>query len=98
MGNEYLKIFFGIFLTIWGLSAILNRHHLAQVLKDASLHPSIQLILGLISLIIGAFVVSVHNIWSEIHHEIGITILGWLFLIAGAFKLLFVKQFVRLLK
>lgn len=97
MQTDHLRIFFGIFLTIWGLGAILNRHHLREVLKDALAHPAILLIFAVIPLVIGAFAVSTHNVWHS-NREVGITLLGWLFLAFGTFKTLLTRQCARLMR
>lgn len=92
-----IRLFFALFLTIWGLGCALNSTYLFSVIKDTVQHPAMQLNFALIPLIIGSFTIATHNIWTPDENLI-ITILGWFIFMGGAFRTLCIQQYVAMMK
>lgn len=91
------RLFFALFLTIWGLGCALNSAYLLRVVHDTVEHPAIQLLFALIPLLIGSYTIATHNIWT-FDENLLVTLLGWLIFMGGAFRTLCVTQYVALMK
>jgi hypothetical protein len=97
METGTLGLFLGILLTIWGVGILGNASYMNQIIDDAIAHPGVQVMFALIPLIMGSFIVAAHNIWA-LDRSLIITILGWLMLLSGTFRTVFMKQFIAMLK
>jgi len=90
-----LARFLGIFFTIWGLGVIANQKRLHGTIDEIVKSQGLQLIAALLPLIIGSFFVAVHNVWTK-DWQVIITIFGYLFLFAGAFRAIMTQTWVNL--
>jgi len=88
-----LARFLGIFLTIWGIGAIANQKRLPGAIDEIVKSKSMQLIAAFIPLVMGSFFVAVHNRWVA-DWTISVTIVGWLFLLGGAFRAIMTEKWV----
>ena len=92
-----LAKFLGIFMVVFGLSILMKREGCKDVVADLIEHKASQLIAGLMPLVIGAYIVVIHNIWVG-SWEVLITILGWLMLLAGIVRLILTDFWIEKLK
>ncbi len=65
-----------------GLGMILNRAHYEKLYRALIESPALIYISGIIALLFGFLIVSIHNIW-DVQWTLFITIFGWLALIKG---------------
>lgn len=97
MGTLFLAQYFGIIFTIMGIGVIMNKKHVQNILSDIIAHPGTQLLFGFIPLLLGTYVILVHNVWS-MNLTVFITLVGWLMFLGGVFRLVFVEMWVELIK
>ena len=87
---------FGLFFSLLGLGLVTNQHFFRTVMEDMIHHPGLQLVAAIVPLLIGSALVVQHptfgNDWTIL-----VTLLGYMILFAGAFRLLFNTQWVKMM-
>ena len=78
----------GIVCLVGGLEALFHREAMSHAINGAIEHPVALWIVGLINLLIGSFMVAVHEVWSADWRG-AVTIIGWSALLKGAILWLF---------
>ncbi len=73
---------FAIYFFWLGLAFLLNPQNMGKVYRLIEKNELFLFFGGIIALVIGAFIVSVHNIWM-LHWTLVITILGWWSVLKG---------------
>ncbi len=91
----FLARVMGITLSILYLGAIINFKVLQKSVRTIEEQPVILFISGFISLVLGALVIEVHNIWVA-NWQVIITIFGWIMLIVGAIRVLIPQAAIKL--
>jgi hypothetical protein len=76
----------GIIFVVMGISIISNKKSISGVLADLEEDPGFLWIAGLMALLIGAFMVAVHNTWGSGFQTV-ISLIGWLSIIKGTVML-----------
>ncbi len=71
-----------LYITI-GLGILLNRERYTKIYQELLNSPALLYVSGIVVLLIGWFIVSIHNEW-ETGWPLVITIFGWVALIKGA--------------
>jgi len=79
--------FFGIYLIVVGLAALVRPGHFKGIYKDFFENSGLMALSGILALIIGAAIVSVHNVWV-LGWPVIITIIGWWGVVKGAILLI----------
>ncbi len=97
MTEMHLARLFGLFLTIFALGVLFNREHVSRAAQDIAEHDGLQVPAALIPLLIGCYLVVTHNHWVW-GWPLVLTLFGWMTLLGGAFRCLFVRQWVAMLK
>jgi len=87
-GTIILAKIFGIYLVVSGLSLIINREWYYKAMHEVANNNGVMMLIGLVTLILGAIAVSFHNHWTE-DWRVVITLLCWLVLIGGVVRTLF---------
>jgi len=82
MVTMILAKFFGLYYLAVGFSFFYNPKHLSKLYQSIKKEPSMQFLGGILALFVGAFVVSIHNIWIP-NWPVILTIIGWMSLIKG---------------
>lgn len=96
--REYeLARIFGLFLTLFAIGVLFNREHIRKAVKDIAEHDGLQIPAALFPMLVGCYLIIVHNIWAW-NWSLVLTLFGWLIFLAGAFRCLFVSQWVSMLK
>ncbi len=72
----------GIYIAVVGWAIIINPKHWFETLQEMRKNLPVDLIVGIISLLFGAVIVTVHNIWV-LSPAMITTIIGWLALLKG---------------
>lgn len=87
-----ISIFFaqmlGIMFIVLGLSMMINKKWTAIAIEEITKNQGIIWLAGLITLILGATIVALNNVWTS-GLPLFITIIGWLTLIKGGAILIF---------
>lgn len=83
----------GLYFLSVGLAFIINPDRLRQLYPQIKRDENFLLLGGMLALLIGAFVVALHNIWA-FGWPVIITVLGWWSLIKG-FGLLVYPDFIK---
>ncbi len=83
----------GLYFLSVGLAFIINPDRLRQLYPQIKRDENFLLLGGMLALLIGAFVVALHNIWS-LDWPLIITVLGWWSLLKG-FGLLVYPDFIK---
>lgn len=86
--SEILAKIFGLYFLALGLALIINPHRFKKIYQQIAEDENFLLLSAFLALWIGAFVVSVHNLWF-FQWPVIITILGWWGLIKGFAFLIF---------
>ena len=75
-------------LLVIGAALIINRDHMREMATDFLEHRGLIFLAGVLTLFGGLAIVLTHNVW-EAGWPVVITILGWLLVVGGAFRILF---------
>jgi len=86
----FLGKIISVFLIVFSLGILLNRHIYKKVFHEMIETPAILTISGIVTIILGLLIVLSHNIWNVAWESI-ISIIGWVLLIQGIFRLVFPK-------
>jgi len=78
----------GPMLLVIGAALIINRDHMREMATDFLEHRGLIFLAGVLTLFGGLAIVLTHNVW-EAGWPVVITILGWLLVVGGAFRILF---------
>ena len=78
--------FFGIYLLVVGVAALVRPTHFKGIYREFFREPGLLVLSGILSLVIGAAIVSLHNIWV-LGWPVLITIIGWWGVAKGAILL-----------
>ena len=87
MESIVLAKIFGLFCTIFGISALLHTDHMKSVVQAVLDNSGLQLVAGIVPLLIGSFLVSTHNYWVN-DWTVLVTIGGWLMFVGGVIRVL----------
>lgn len=82
----WLARMFGLYFVIIAVSMLLFPKHFKQLYLSLSSHEGIIIISGLLTLILGIVLVTVHNFW-QMNWMLSITLIAWLLLIKGLVRL-----------
>jgi hypothetical protein len=91
----YLAKLIGPTLIVIGLGMLINRDGYRDMAREFLGSRALIYIAGILAFIPGLAVVLAHNVWAA-DWRILITILGWLALIGGAFRILFPQEVTRI--
>lgn len=86
----FLGKIISVFLIVFSLGILLNRHIYKKAFHEMIETPAILTISGIVTIILGLLIVLSHNIWNAAWESI-ISIIGWVLLIQGIFRLVFPK-------
>ena len=89
----YIGRIFGTFLFFSSLAFLLDSTHYRKVVKEVLSKPAFVAITGFLAFLVGLIMVIFHNVWNQ-GWETVITIVSWLVLLSGAFRLFFPKTVV----
>ena len=78
----------GPMLLVIGAALLINRDHMREMATDFLEHRGLIFLAGVLTLFGGLAIVLTHNVW-EAGWPVAITILGWLLVVGGAFRILF---------
>ena len=73
---------FGLYMLIAGLAIISNRKHMVLAIIAIAKERSSQLIGGLVALLLGLFIVNIHNDWSMLPASL-VSPIGWASVVKG---------------
>ncbi|MBS0624919.1 MAG: hypothetical protein JSS32_02575 [Verrucomicrobia bacterium] len=93
----FLAQLIGWYLFLTSLSWLINQAHYKKVFSDFLGNQSLLTFAGAVGIIFGLLIVLVHNKWVS-DWPILVTIIGWLTLLQGAFRLLFPEGAIRFTK
>ncbi|MES2953618.1 MAG: hypothetical protein V4674_03615 [Patescibacteria group bacterium] len=79
----FLAQIFGITFLLAGLTMLLERKMMLEVLRDMVENRALLYVLGILDLIFGLAIVLTHNVWDADMLTTTITAIGWLTLIKG---------------
>ncbi len=87
---------FGLFFTLIGLGVVTNQHFIRTVIEDMIHHPGIQLMASILPILVGSTLV-VHHPTFNYDWTFLVTLLGYMVLFAGVFRLLFNSTWVHMM-
>ncbi len=73
---------FGLYMLIAGLAILMNRKHMVLAVIAIAKERASQLIGGLVALLLGLFIVNIHNDWSMLP-AILVSLVGWASVVKG---------------
>jgi len=98
MDFSYVLVrFFGIYLAVLGVAMFIHAGRMVSALEELVGSKLLQLFAGVITLLMGAFLVSVHNRWDD-GLSIAVSVGCWMCLFAGVFRLVFTNQWIAIVK
>lgn len=86
--SVFLAQFFGIYLTITGIGLILKPDSLQQLMQRLSTNRLDVMIGGILTLLVGAPMVLLHNIWDGSLWQTVVTVLAWVTFVKGVLRIL----------
>lgn len=86
--SYFLGAFLGLYLIVMGIALIVRKEMLHELIQDFTKGRVLIFFSGIISLLLGLFIVLSHPIW-EVNWRVVITLLGYLFLIQGVIRIYF---------
>jgi hypothetical protein len=89
--SVFLAKLIGPILVLVGVSLLVNRKGFEALAREALGSPTLLYLFGLLDFTAGLAIVLVHNIWVA-DWQVIITILGWLLIIRGVVRTLFIEQ------
>jgi hypothetical protein len=87
----FLARLLGPVLLVAGIALLINRKELDAIAQELLRNPLLLFLLGIIDFIIGLEIVLYHNVWVADWRLI-ITVLAWLLIMRGAFRMLVPDQ------
>lgn len=96
-GDILLARFFGLFLMLFGLGILMNLRHFKLAATEISHNHGLQVPAAILPLLVGSFMVTIHNIWIG-DWTVLITVLGWVILLMGIFRCWFVQRWAKQLE
>lgn len=94
IGFLYAQILGITFITA-GLTLLLEKKLMREVLKGLISNRTLIYVLGVIDLILGLVIVLTHNIWQGPTLLVVVTIMGWLLLIKGILRMMLPTSFIK---
>lgn len=92
--SETLAVLMGSTLVLVGIT-VFNKTYFNAVMTELTDNKGLLWITGLITFVMGAVIVALHNVWSA-DWRVLVTLLGWLTAIKGAVILLFPSSMLLL--
>lgn len=83
----FLAKVIGLYLLVIGLGTLINRKEFEPLIRQAMKDKLLILMSGMMALLLGLLVVMSHNVWTPDWRGL-ITLLGWLALLKGLFRVL----------
>ena len=96
VSTHFLAQALGIIMITVSVSFLMNRDQLHDILKDVMSHAGLQFVAGMMPLILGTLLVLGHPVWRW-QLSVLVTLVGWLILLIGVFRLCFVKVWLKML-
>ena len=84
----YLSKAFGLFFTVIALAMIINRERFITAMDDIAKHTGLMFLSAVLTLMIGALLIAIHNIWVGVP-QIIITLICWAIFVKGVLRLIF---------
>jgi uncharacterized protein YjeT (DUF2065 family) len=88
METMFLATIMGWVMLVIGFLFLFKHEHIKAVMSDLIAHPGPFFVFALMTFILGLLLVVTHNHWT-MGWSVVLTILGWLVLLNGLFRLLF---------
>lgn len=73
---------FGVYMLLVGLAILMNRRHVMAGVIALAKERFAQIIAGMLALLLGLFLVNVHNDWSSLPASL-VSLIGWMALAKG---------------
>ncbi len=86
--TNFLAQILGICFVLAGITMLLERKMMLEVLKEMMETRALLYVLGVLDLIFGLAIVLTHNIWDGDNLTVLVTTLGWLILIKGVVRMM----------
>lgn len=90
----FLAKAFGIYFLVMSVALFFRRQQLEMAIQELVKRLDAQLVLAVMTLILGILLVLFHNVWVA-NWRVVITILAWLTLLKGVLRVLFLGSFER---
>ena len=90
----FLKVF-GLTYSLIGLSILLNKKVMKAVVDDFVKHKAIAFWFAILPLMLGSFMITVHNSCGSLSECI-VTVLGWLYLLGGCYRLFCFESWLKM--
>jgi len=94
--TQILSVFIGLYLLSVGVGFVLERNKVQTMMQQFSDNMALGFISGVVALIIGATIISLHQDFSN-SHAIVVSVIGWTTLIKGVVILAFRELFMRVI-
>ena len=95
--SVFLAQVIGIYLAITSLSILIQQNRFKKIVHDLLINPPLIALSGSLCLLFGILIIVPHNLWVA-KWPVIITLIGWLSLFRGIFRLFFPEKFVNLSK
>ncbi|HET6466837.1 MAG TPA: hypothetical protein VFG43_00520 [Geminicoccaceae bacterium] len=93
--SMFLARLIGPVLLVMGVAMLLDRRAWRAMAEEFLGSPALIFLAGLLALVPGLAVVLTHNVWS-LDWRLIVTLLGWLAVLGGVFRILLPRQVTRI--
>jgi uncharacterized protein YjeT (DUF2065 family) len=93
--TAWLSLLIGAYLVAGGIGAWVRGDRWRELLDDFHRSPALVAVTGAVAFTIGAAIVSIHNIWTDLA-AIVITLCGWIAVVEGLTLLAFPEFYLRI--
>ncbi len=95
--SVFLAQVIGFYLVITSLATLIRQSYFKKIVHDLLMIPPLIALSGTFCLIFGILIIVPHNLWVA-KWPVIITLIGWIALLRGVFRLFFPEKFVKLSK
>lgn len=95
--SMFLAQVIGCYLFLVGLAMLIHQHRFKKLMSDFLSHPTLISLSSSMSLVAGLLIIVDHNIWVG-QWPIVVTLVGWILVLRGIFRLFFPDAFIKTMK
>ena len=86
----------GWFLVVWAMMAVVRRQQMMELVSDYREHPASLLNGGIVTLLMGLYVIQTHASWSDVSAVL-VSVFGWLCAVKGFMLLCFPEVWMSMI-
>lgn len=102
LATQLIAAVFGPLMLLMGLMLLFQPQKVQKLSEKIVKSSELMFVLAMLNLMLGLFLVNIHNIWDGTYYEIVVTVLAWITLLKGLYLMFIeekrVKELVKMYK